>query len=354
LGDLDPDSVFNKHVSDLDPLNNTPAGKTEWRYEALPRIGLEHPFVRAILKAWLGTDADDAAEVEQGLSTLRNWWQHRRKGESRSAINALGTDKMRGIVDGYTRHFFTLAIGLVRSDKGTPPKSLLSKMGSKYIKKAAKSNKAKKSKKDHSEDEEEVGEIMTAMATVAKAASAVTTSIPTASTTVTPRDSFRASLSSVDSVTAAAAATVAAITAGEGLSSRSSLTIPAGIENLKRQSFSLPSGLYSGGLALEYNPTLEHLLQQRQQQATLNALDFSQFAGHQQLLSASSVLTPLERLHLAQRQRQLSLVSNSSLLGASSSALMAQLQPALGSYTPPSWLLEASRQSTLPLDDTAP
>jgi hypothetical protein len=353
LGDLEPDDVFHKLVSDLDPLTNIPSGKKEWRYEALPRTGLEHPYVRAILKAWLGTDADDAAEVEQGLSTLRNWWQHRRKGESRSAVNALGTEKMRGIVDGYTRHFFTLAVGLVRSDKAMPPKTLLSRMGGKYkqpVKKPSTAPKPKKPKKDRSIDEEEVGEIMTAMATVKAAAAAATApSIPTPSSTVTPRDSFRASLSSVDSVTAAAAATVAAITAGEGLGSRSSLTIPSGLDTLKRQSFTLPaSSIYGGGLCgglgLENNPTLEQLLQQQrqQQQAAFNALDLSQFAGqHHHLLGAGSVLTPLERLHLAQRQRQLSLVSAGSLLGAPapSASFMAQIQPTLGVYTPPSWLL---------------
>lgn len=60
-----------------------------------------------------------------GLTTLRTWWQHRRKGESVSAIAALGTEKMKGVVEGYTRHFFTLAHCIVVNDRVQPPRGLL-------------------------------------------------------------------------------------------------------------------------------------------------------------------------------------------------------------------------------------
>jgi len=107
----------------------TPDGgkRREYPYEPLPRSGLAHPFVQAILSPWLGPDADQDA-IQLGLTTLRTWWQHRRKGESGSAIAALGTDKMRGVVEGYTRHFFNLAHCLVTNDKEQPPRTLNTKM----------------------------------------------------------------------------------------------------------------------------------------------------------------------------------------------------------------------------------
>mmetsp|Transcript_17525 Transcript_17525/g.38207 ORF Transcript_17525/g.38207 Transcript_17525/m.38207 type:complete len:784 (-) Transcript_17525:497-2848(-) len=101
--------------------------RTDYPYEPLPRSGLAHPFVQAILSPWLGPDADQDA-IQLGLTTLRTWWQHRRKGESGSAVVALGTDKMRGVVEGYTRHFFNLAHCLIVNDKEQPPRTLQSKM----------------------------------------------------------------------------------------------------------------------------------------------------------------------------------------------------------------------------------
>ena len=94
--------------------------------------------------SWLGPDADNEA-IQLGLTTLRTWWQHRRKGESGSAIAALGTEKMRGVVEGYTRHFFTLAHCLVTQDKEQPPRTLHARM--KELEKARnKRNKGKKIK----------------------------------------------------------------------------------------------------------------------------------------------------------------------------------------------------------------
>ena len=96
-------------------LDENGQSRREWSYEPLPRVGLAHPFVQAILSPWLGPDADQDA-IQLGLTTLRTWWQHRRKGESRSAVVALGTEKMQGVVEGYTRHFFNLAHCLIVND----------------------------------------------------------------------------------------------------------------------------------------------------------------------------------------------------------------------------------------------
>lgn len=149
LGGLDPEDLESKPATELDPLsqpilNDTressvstsdststtnPDGSKRrlFPYEPLPRSGLAHPYVQAILSPWLGPDADHDA-IQLGLTTLRTWWQHRRKGESGSAIAALGTDKMRGVVEGYTRHFFNLAHCLVVNDREQPPRSLHGKM----------------------------------------------------------------------------------------------------------------------------------------------------------------------------------------------------------------------------------
>ena len=150
LGGLEPEELEQKAASELDPLSNpiendarltsgndedlqpeimNPNGTKRriYPYEPLPRSGLSHPYVQAILSPWLGPDADNDA-IQLGLTTLRTWWQHRRKGESGSAIAALGTEKMTVVIEGYTRHFFALAHCLVMNDKEQPPRTLQSKM----------------------------------------------------------------------------------------------------------------------------------------------------------------------------------------------------------------------------------
>jgi len=112
LGQLSPEELFSKEADDFNPLiacdgdgNPLPTvdGRSsagdDYRYEPLPRTGLAHPFCKAILSPWLGPDVDSEA-MDLGLTTLRTWWQHRRRGESGTAINALGTDRMRSVVDG--------------------------------------------------------------------------------------------------------------------------------------------------------------------------------------------------------------------------------------------------------------
>jgi copper chaperone CopZ len=188
LGGLDPEELECRPASELDPLTNpirndarikaskkekvkfvqdndddgdaietmNPDGspRQEYPYEPLPRAGLSHPYVQAVLSPWLGPDADNEA-IQLGLTTLRTWWQHRRKGESGSAVAALGTEKMKGVVEGYTRHFFTLAHCLIVSDKEQPPRSLNTRM------KELEKNRAKrKKKKVH---EHEAGRVMSAV-----------------------------------------------------------------------------------------------------------------------------------------------------------------------------------------------
>jgi copper chaperone CopZ len=144
LGGCDPDKLLSVNAADeLDPLlyphtddirlidstDNTIAidGRMQYAYEPLPRTGLQHPFVQGIIAPWLGPKADEE-DVKQGLTTLRTWWQHRRKRESASAIKALGTDKMLGVVEGYTRHFFKMAVCMVVHDHEQPPRSLLGRL----------------------------------------------------------------------------------------------------------------------------------------------------------------------------------------------------------------------------------
>jgi len=120
--------------------------KGEYPYEPLPRSGLEHPFVQAILSPWLGPDVNKEG-IQVGLTTLRTWWQHRRKGESGSAVAALGTDKMAGVVEGYTRHFFKVAHTLVTRNHENPPRTLYTKM------KDAEKARSKRNKKRAKEEE---------------------------------------------------------------------------------------------------------------------------------------------------------------------------------------------------------
>ena len=148
MGGLDPEELETRPATDMDPLTNpivdnsrlhqpkerqeigrNPDGskRREYPYEPLPRSGLTHPYVQAILSPWLGSDADHDA-IQLGLTTLRTWWQHRRKGESGSAIAVLTAEKMRGVVEGYTRHFFNLAYCLIMYDKEQPPRTLHAKM----------------------------------------------------------------------------------------------------------------------------------------------------------------------------------------------------------------------------------
>lgn len=144
LGGLDPKELFSNPASELDPLLRPhtsdervadandeasylvvdSSGKRRYYpYEPLPRSGLAHPFIQAIISPWLGPDAEQD-DIQLGLTTLRTWWQHRRKGESHSAKQALGTEKIIPVVEGYTRHFFNLAHCGVVNDGDQPPRTL--------------------------------------------------------------------------------------------------------------------------------------------------------------------------------------------------------------------------------------
>lgn len=111
------------------PVNADGSRRREFAYETLPRSGLLHPFVKAILSAWLGKTGVDKEAFEIGLGTLRCWWQHRRKGENKTAIRTLGGTDMRGdSLDGYTRHFFELAHCLVVVERVEAPRTLKKKL----------------------------------------------------------------------------------------------------------------------------------------------------------------------------------------------------------------------------------
>ena len=147
LGGLEPEDLANKSEKELNPLkypieNDSRTTKTQlenylnpddgsrrrwYPYEQLPRVGLRHPFVGEILTEWLG-DVDSDKDAEDGLTVLRNWWQHRRKGESQSAVTALKTQLMTRMVDSYTSNFFTLAHCMVTEDGEPAPKTLQTKM----------------------------------------------------------------------------------------------------------------------------------------------------------------------------------------------------------------------------------
>jgi len=148
LGGLDPEILETKTVQELDPItfvlendsrlehktappkagtNDDGSVRREFAYETLPRSGILHPFVKAILKQYLGPSADKEA-LEFGLATLRTWWQHRRKGENKTSIKILGTGEMQEVLDNYTRHYFELAHCLVIGDKVEAPRTLKKKM----------------------------------------------------------------------------------------------------------------------------------------------------------------------------------------------------------------------------------
>ena len=70
----------------------------------------------AILSQWLGPGADQDA-IRLGLTSLRTWWQHHRKGESGSAVVAVGVDEMRGVVEEYTAQLYQLGTTLFHIGK---------------------------------------------------------------------------------------------------------------------------------------------------------------------------------------------------------------------------------------------
>lgn len=129
IGSLNPEDPIqsNPAVSTPDPFELEAFSKTDFVYEPLPRSGLQHPFVKAVLSPWLGPNVNQEA-VELGLATLRTWWQHRRKGPNKTAERALAEAENVKAVESYLKHFFKLAHCLVFRDKVQPPRSLHAKM----------------------------------------------------------------------------------------------------------------------------------------------------------------------------------------------------------------------------------
>ena len=136
---IENDERLNENISNsngkLSPIGSPPVNadvspRRKFAYETLPRSGILHPFIRAVLSAWLGTTGVDKDALEIGLGTLRCWWQHRRKGENKTAIKTLGgTDAMlRDTLDRYTQHFFELAHCLVVVEQVEAPRTLKKKL----------------------------------------------------------------------------------------------------------------------------------------------------------------------------------------------------------------------------------
>jgi copper chaperone CopZ len=145
LGGLEPEDIVGPSSSSsassqaveadlLDRLFDYPSSVVEndgrsrktYPFEPLPRVGLSHPYVQAILTPWLGPDTDKQVQ-KASLQSLRVWWQHRKVGESRTAATAFRKEAKQNVVDGYTRIFFRYAYCLVAHDNVQPPKSLFLK-----------------------------------------------------------------------------------------------------------------------------------------------------------------------------------------------------------------------------------
>ena len=127
MEDVDNATVDSSNFSTCMSQSGSKPHRRIYPYEQLPRSGTSHPFVKAIISGWLGDDVT-VEQKQLGLTTLRTWWQHRRKGESVSAIKDLGTDKMRIVVEGYTRFFFTYAHHCVTQGMKLQPRTLAIKI----------------------------------------------------------------------------------------------------------------------------------------------------------------------------------------------------------------------------------
>lgn len=122
LNQLEEFEQWTQKKADSGAMNNTP--EVIYPYEPLPRAGITHPFVQGVIASWLGPKAEEE-DVNHGLATFRTWWQHRKKGQSDSAKKSMSSEKMQGIIQGYSRHFFKLAYHVVVKDAEQPPKSLI-------------------------------------------------------------------------------------------------------------------------------------------------------------------------------------------------------------------------------------
>ena len=109
------------------PLNGIPS--RSFAFEALPRSGLLHPFVKAILLMWLDGGERDRETLEKGLKQLRSWWQHRRQSACKMITRTLAdSEQLRDTLDNYTRDFFELAHCQVMVDRIEAPRTLQKKL----------------------------------------------------------------------------------------------------------------------------------------------------------------------------------------------------------------------------------
>lgn len=97
--------------------------KVTYRHEQLPRKGLSHPYIRQILIDWQGPDATPK-ELNNGLTIFRNWWQHRRNGESKTALKELGTEPMKLLIKEKMLAYFELGFHFIFEQGEQPPKAL--------------------------------------------------------------------------------------------------------------------------------------------------------------------------------------------------------------------------------------
>lgn len=150
------DKIDEKETSEKEPIiNKNGVNKKNvendeldsiYPYEPLPRVGIAHPFVESIIAAWLGA-ASNRDDIVYGITTLRTWWQHRRRGRSTSAIETFSRDKMQQYLDGYTRHFFNYAHSLLMRNIDLGPTTLKRKLESLGISKISHNSYVDKDRK---------------------------------------------------------------------------------------------------------------------------------------------------------------------------------------------------------------
>jgi hypothetical protein len=116
---------LQRSVKDLNP--NAFCVPKKYHYEPLPRKGLSHPFVQAILSEWLGPDSNSDA-VAWGLQSLRTWRQHRRSGENKTSRKKIHTDQMTVVVNNYAHKFLALAHCFIVRDNAQQPRKLFVKL----------------------------------------------------------------------------------------------------------------------------------------------------------------------------------------------------------------------------------
>lgn len=118
-------SSGNSDGGDGDVATTTAATTTrhKYRHEPLPRSGLSHKFIRQVLTEWQG-EHTAPKDQQDDLAIFRNWWQHRRNGESKTALRDLGNEPMQIYVGDIMKKYFVLGFHFIFEDGHDPPKRL--------------------------------------------------------------------------------------------------------------------------------------------------------------------------------------------------------------------------------------